>query len=462
MSIIPFSGAVDPAPDDPTPTTDGAHQARTANVHGIANTAQLARLDAVNRYLAAQMFGGGPWADITHSKYAGGADPTGAVDSTAAIQAAVDEMSAGGKRGIVWVPPGLYKVLGTINCDDKPVTFWGPGHRAANFQGDGTNVIIRHANTVDFTGFRIIGIAFDHSPTTALVDCVTIGGAGPASGWEVVNCSFARCRRGLNLANARCGSVDSSTWFGSGCQVGLYAGPGTNNNEFDGWYDENLAQGMRLNDADANIVRGRFQDNTTQHIVIEGGASRNVFTCTFVGGTGATQTNAVVRVFSGDHNVFVGCTVDTSHVSATIATFDAGTVGNVWAWNTEPDAAIISGGATAQCVVVRVGDAGQVVYNSSGGAIAEGIAGQSLQHTGTAAAPSVTFKADPDTGMWRQAADKLGFATGGVERARLDASATADDTALLLYDVTAGSVKRVSRGAADSGGAGFRLLRVPN
>lgn len=41
-------------------------------------------------------------------------------------------------------------------------------------------------------------------------------------------------------------------------------------------------------------------------------------------------------------------------------------------------------------------------------------------------------------------------------------SSTTDDTDLLLWDVTAGTLKRVSRGAADSGGTGFRALRVAN
>lgn len=45
---------------------------------------------------------------------------------------------------------------------------------------------------------------------------------------------------------------------------------------------------------------------------------------------------------------------------------------------------------------------------------------------------------------------------------RADYSATAGDTRFLLWDVTAGTLKRVSIGAADSGGAGFKVLRVPN
>lgn len=43
---------------------------------------------------------------------------------------------------------------------------------------------------------------------------------------------------------------------------------------------------------------------------------------------------------------------------------------------------------------------------------------------------------------------------------QVDESVTANDTRLLLWDVTAGALKRVSIGAAGSGGAGFRLLRV--
>lgn len=41
-------------------------------------------------------------------------------------------------------------------------------------------------------------------------------------------------------------------------------------------------------------------------------------------------------------------------------------------------------------------------------------------------------------------------------------SVTAADTDVLVYDVTAAILQRVSIGAANSGGAGFRLLRIPN
>lgn len=41
-------------------------------------------------------------------------------------------------------------------------------------------------------------------------------------------------------------------------------------------------------------------------------------------------------------------------------------------------------------------------------------------------------------------------------------STTADDTFLLVFDYTGAQMKRVTRGAADSGGTGFRLLRIAN
>lgn len=53
-------------------------------------------------------------------------------------------------------------------------------------------------------------------------------------------------------------------------------------------------------------------------------------------------------------------------------------------------------------------------------------------------------------------------ANSGKECARLDGSITPGDTRLLLWDVTAGAMKRVTVGAADSGGIGYKVLRIAN
>lgn len=56
----------------------------------------------------------------------------------------------------------------------------------------------------------------------------------------------------------------------------------------------------------------------------------------------------------------------------------------------------------------------------------------------------------------------LGIMEGATEVARFDTNATAGNTRFLVYDVDNGTLERVSVGAADSGGTGFKVLRIPN
>jgi hypothetical protein len=75
--------------------------------------------------------------------------------------------------------------------------------------------------------------------------------------------------------------------------------------------------------------------------------------------------------------------------------------------------------------------------------------------TGNAASPPL----DLQVGIVGASGGTLQTARTGV---RVQESTTADDTYLVLWDVTAGALVRVSRGAAGSGGGATRLLRVPN
>lgn len=50
----------------------------------------------------------------------------------------------------------------------------------------------------------------------------------------------------------------------------------------------------------------------------------------------------------------------------------------------------------------------------------------------------------------------------GAEFARIDGSTTATQTRFLIYDVDNATLERVTVGAADSGGVGFKYLRIPN
>jgi hypothetical protein len=57
--------------------------------------------------------------------------------------------------------------------------------------------------------------------------------------------------------------------------------------------------------------------------------------------------------------------------------------------------------------------------------------------------------------------DVLLWTAGGTGSLAIRAGA-AGETNVLVYDVTAAAIKRVSIGAADSGGSGFKVLRIPN
>jgi Pectate lyase superfamily protein len=55
------------------------------------------------------------WVDITQAAYAGGADPTDTVDSTAAIRAAINAAIAGGQP--LYLPAGTYKITSELVLD---------------------------------------------------------------------------------------------------------------------------------------------------------------------------------------------------------------------------------------------------------------------------------------------------------------------------------------------------------
>lgn len=87
---------------------------------------------------------------------------------------------------------------------------------------------------------------------------------------------------------------------------------------------------------------------------------------------------------------------------------------------------------------------------------------QGLFRAGTNALPSASFSSETDCGMFVQGTNAIGFSTNAVEVMRWDASVTASHVRLLVYDVNTSTLSRVTVGANDSGGAGFKYLRIPN
>lgn len=87
-----------------------------------------------------------------------------------------------------------------------------------------------------------------------------------------------------------------------------------------------------------------------------------------------------------------------------------------------------------------------------------------MQGASSATVPALSFRSDQDSGIGRQAADCVSVIGNGAELLRAETIATlgATETSLWLYDLDNGAIQQVTVGAADSGGAGFKVLRIPN
>ncbi len=74
----------------------------------------------------------------------------------------------------------------------------------------------------------------------------------------------------------------------------------------------------------------------------------------------------------------------------------------------------------------------------------------------------IPSRIDSNTGYGSDGTNALVLIAGGTTAVKADADATAGNTRLLVYDVTAGSLRRVSIAGNDTCGSGFRCLRIPN
>lgn len=82
---------------------------------------------------------------------------------------------------------------------------------------------------------------------------------------------------------------------------------------------------------------------------------------------------------------------------------------------------------------------------------------------GTAGAPGVSFMGDTDTGLFSAGANTASLAGGGQEQLRVSEPGDGNVGLLLRRNVGGTlTLQQVSMGAVDSGGAGFKVLRVAN
>ncbi len=126
---------------------------------------------------------------------------------------------------------------------------------------------------------------------------------------------------------------------------------------------------------------------------------------------------------------------------------------------TSPDGTLHVHTASAGAVTASLADDLIVENSGSGGiSILAPDANLALIAFGSPSDPAYAFI----DGRYNGGNPLLQFQISAGIKARFDATSSAGNTALMLYDVDNATLERVTVGAADSGGTNFKVLRIPN
>ena len=135
----------------------------------------------------------------------------------------------------------------------------------------------------------------------------------------------------------------------------------------------------------------------------------------------STTTPAKVGIAVGGTITLAPCAAGTVTVAQPTITAATPALGVTSTWN--------NGAVTFTGIKLNVGNAAAATDSlfldlQSSGASKFSIdnLGVVKGYTGTAALPSYSFVADPDTGMWRSGANTINFSTGGTERASISSA----------------------------------------
>jgi hypothetical protein len=186
----------------------------------------------------------------------------------------------------------------------------------------------------------------------------------------------------------------------------------------------------------------------TQNVSLGGSSGANV-----TGGTGNTHLGAVSGfVSSGSLNHTI-----------TIGRFARANASNQWVVGAEAGGAYINEAYLGRGVTTTVAALSSFTMNATGVnvGVTDGSAQTSIfniaggRGTGDREGGPISLQTAP-SGATGSTQNPL------VTALTVDTSNTAGDTRLLIYDVDNGTLERVTVGVADSGGAGFKVLRIAN
>lgn len=278
-----------------------------------------------------------------------GADPTGASDSTTAIQNAINAATnsgvAGSSGGTVFFPPGTYKVNGTLSpysgTANTRISLIGSGKSATTISGtNNSSYLFLSGDGGRFEEVALIAnITWNNLSNTAGTGAVSLANLICS---KVDNCEFSGYI-GLSVASSTFSSLISNCNFigrGVAGSIGIRAGQnsvigcqftdwgtgltGCNGGEFIGnCYFETCGTAIKLG---AGIAGDPFAQNTLTAFSICGCAIHNCdtgincdsqVTCGYVGGvfidgnTGAFLATPQYGIYINDGSViaFEGCSI---------------------------------------------------------------------------------------------------------------------------------------------------------
>jgi hypothetical protein len=158
----------------------------------------------------------------------------GTTDDTAAVQAAITAAKASG--GIVFIPPGTYKITTTLNCNNSGKSFrvTGGGGRGHIYEGhptlswagpDTDSLLTAHS----CHGFELDHLRFRYTSPTYSGDLINIDGGvvgnGDSVDWYIHNCSsrgdaggslqYLSARSILRVNRAHTGTIEYCSWAGA-------------------------------------------------------------------------------------------------------------------------------------------------------------------------------------------------------------------------------------------------------
>ena len=222
--------------------------------------------------------------------------------------------------------------------------------------------------------------------------------------------------------------------------------------------DDSIVIGTQaICNGNAGIAIGRGAIGTQNAVVLGNGATTNGTTEGVAIGTGAACGNTGVNYFGISIGNGAACAVNNGQ--SAIAIGKGATASNALA----SKLIAIGEGATITANVSQVICIGAGAGANNAPGSNEVVFGDSLNGNHIAI---FTIRTVAGSGVKMRSGADGTFSIVDVANVnthfKTDASATAGDTRMLVWDVTKGALSRVTVGANDSGGVGFKLLRVPN